>query len=428
MTAPQAAGPAATLQCGDRLDHQTATHYRRAIGRAITALARQGGAALTIDLSQVATIDAMGLAVLVSALKDARKVEVEVVLQDPAPTVRRLIELTRLQHLFEIAAGSPLGMGTPRRSRLFDTLTGHDTNDRAAPVPPRGSSAEWRPVVALCGMTLARLTGRQLLDKLFAALARGQGGWIVTANMDFLRRYAKEPAIRHLYDAADVRVADGMPLVWAAKLKGQPLPERIAGSSLVWDIAERAAAERQSLYLLGGEPGIADRAQQVLRERWPHLIVCGWSAPAVPLPLQPAQVDSLRDELTRLRPAIVLVALGSPKQEWLIQELRADLPGTWMVGIGMSLSFVAGHVKRAPRWMQSSGLEWVHRLLQEPRRLARRYLIHDLPFLVRLLCDVLRPEPSVPPHATQPSHRRRLPSWPDTEISRLNASSQNRMS
>src|SRR5256885_7766158 len=123
----------------------------------------------------------------------------------------------------------------------------------------------------LYGMTLARLDTEGLLDHVFAALARGRGGWVITANLDFLRRHVRDGAARALYDAADIRVADGMPLVWAARLQGDPLPERVAGSSLVGHIAERAAREGRSLYFLGGAPRARRRAAAWLRPRAPSL-------------------------------------------------------------------------------------------------------------------------------------------------------------
>src|SRR3954449_9066227 len=114
--------------------------------------------------------------------------------------------------------------------------------------------------VELCGMPLASIDTRQLLDHLFESLASGRGGWLVTANLDFLRRHVKDPRARALYDQADVTVAAGMPLVWAARLQGDDVPERVAGSSMVALVAERAAAEQRSLYLLGGAPGAAGKA------------------------------------------------------------------------------------------------------------------------------------------------------------------------
>jgi N-acetylglucosaminyldiphosphoundecaprenol N-acetyl-beta-D-mannosaminyltransferase len=241
----------------------------------------------------------------------------------------------------------------------------------------------------LYGMTLARLDTQGVLDHLFGALARGRGGWLVTANLDFLRRHVQEPEMRALYDEADLRVADGMPLLWAARLQGDSLPGRVAGSSLVVPLAERAAHEGRSLYLLGGAGDASARAAELLRGRWPTLSIVGHSSPQLADPPTPEQIEPLAAELGRLRPDIVLVGLGSPKQERLIQALRPRLPASWMMGVGISFSFLAGDVRRAPVWMQRTGLEWIHRLAQEPRRLARRYLIEDLPFSLSLFAHAL---------------------------------------
>jgi N-acetylglucosaminyldiphosphoundecaprenol N-acetyl-beta-D-mannosaminyltransferase len=249
------------------------------------------------------------------------------------------------------------------------------------------------PAFATCqlhGMTLARLDTQGVLDHVFGCLARGRGGWLVTANLDFLRRHVHDGEMRALYDLADVCVADGMPLLWAARLQGDRLPERVAGSSLLLPIAERAAREGRSLYLLGGAPGASARAAEILGERFPAIRVLGTSSPQLGDPPTAEQVAPLAAELGRLRPDLVLVGLGSPKQEKLIRELRPLLPASWMMGVGISFSFLAGDVRRAPRWMQRTGLEWIHRLSQEPRRLARRYLIEDLPFSFSLFAHALR--------------------------------------
>jgi N-acetylglucosaminyldiphosphoundecaprenol N-acetyl-beta-D-mannosaminyltransferase len=246
------------------------------------------------------------------------------------------------------------------------------------------------PTCELFGMTVARLGMTATLDHMFGALARGQGGWLVTANLDILRRHVQDPQARALYDQADVTVADGMPLVWAARLQGEQLPERVAGSSMVGLIAARAAAENRSLYLLGGAPGASAKAASILTERHPGLRIAGTSSPMVGDPPTPEQLGPMREELARLRPDILLVGLGSPKQEKLIQALRDALPSSWMIGVGISFSFIAGDVRRAPRWMQKTGLEWVHRLAQEPRRLAHRYLVEDIPFAFSLFAHAFR--------------------------------------
>jgi N-acetylglucosaminyldiphosphoundecaprenol N-acetyl-beta-D-mannosaminyltransferase len=245
------------------------------------------------------------------------------------------------------------------------------------------------PTVSLMGLCLARIDRYQLLDHLFAALREGHGGWVVTANLDFLRRYVLDPRARDLYDAAEIRVADGMPLVWACRLQGDKLPERVPGSSLVGLMVERAAQEGRSVYLLGGAPGVNERAAKALVEKHPSLRLCGASSPIIGSPPSASEVDAVFAELAHLRPDILLVGLGSPKQEELIRALRARLPSTWMVGVGITLSFIAGDVMRAPAWMRKMGIEWVHRMLQDPRRLVKRYLVEDLPFVFRLFPHAL---------------------------------------
>ena len=175
------------------------------------------------------------------------------------------------------------------------------------------------PTCVLLGMRLACTHTAGLLDHVFTCLAEEQGGWLITANLDFLRRYVRDADSRALYAAADLRVADGMPLVWAARLQGDRLPERVAGSGLVPLIAERAAREGRSIYFFGGEPNANTGAVAVLRNRWPALIVCGSSSPMVSSPPSSQEVVTLRDELVKSRPDILLVGLGSPKQEQLIR-------------------------------------------------------------------------------------------------------------
>lgn len=235
------------------------------------------------------------------------------------------------------------------------------------------------------GMSLAACSEAELLSEIFDALTRGEGGWLITANLDFLRRHHRDRRLQSLYDEADLRVADGMPLVWAAQLQGTPLPERIAGSSLIRPLAERAARSDRSVYFLGGAEGTAAETAQLLQAAHPQLRVAGHSSPWLPTEPDEASLEPTRQLLAECRPDLVLVALGSPKQEWLISKLRRSLPACWFVGVGMSFSFTTGQMPRAPGWMQRAGLEWVHRLASEPRRLGKRYLWHDAPFGLELI-------------------------------------------
>jgi len=244
--------------------------------------------------------------------------------------------------------------------------------------------------VDLMGMEFARLREEELHAHILAEFEAGRGGWVVTANLDFLRRKVHDPEAGKIYDKADLRVADGMPIVWASKLLGQPLPERIAGSSITLPLCHRAARAGRSIYLMGGEPEANDAAAARLEREVPGLRIAGRCTPSIALPPGKEELRELREDLLRTQPDLVFVAFGSPKQEHVIEALRDSLPRAWWIGIGISLSFMAGHVKRAPRVLQVLGLEWVHRLAQEPRRLARRYLLEDLPFAFRLLAHVLR--------------------------------------
>jgi N-acetylglucosaminyldiphosphoundecaprenol N-acetyl-beta-D-mannosaminyltransferase len=240
----------------------------------------------------------------------------------------------------------------------------------------------------LAGMSIARVRSGELLDHVFSELAQRRGGWIATVNLDMLRRHDRDPIARELYALADVRVADGMPLVWASRLAGaNALPERIAGSTFTALLAERAATEGRSLYLLGGAVGAAEGAAGALVARYPGLRIVGTSSPEVSIPPSAEQIRSIEATVRSAQPDFVLVGLGSPKQEYLIRALRPHLARSWMIGVGITFSFIAGQTSRAPRWMQRSGLEWVHRLVQEPRRLARRYLVDDLPFAVELFAE-----------------------------------------
>ena len=161
---------------------------------------------------------------------------------------------------------------------------------------------------------------------------------------------------------------------------GDRLPERVAGSSLIWPIAERAAREGRALYLLGGEASVNARAAEVLKERWPALRIAGASSPMIGSPPSADELAGIAAEVRGRGPTSCSSPWARPSRSRSIRALRAALPACWMIGVGASFGFVAGTLRRAPRWVQRIGLEWCWRLVQEPRRLVRRYLIEDLPF------------------------------------------------
>ena len=244
--------------------------------------------------------------------------------------------------------------------------------------------------ITLRGIRLHALTEAGCVDHLLNELDAGRGGWVITPNLDHMRRAETDREFRQMLDEADVVVADGTPLIWASRLQDTPLPQRVAGSSLVWSLAEAAAGKGRSLYLLGGSPGAAEKAADQLKKRYPDLKMAGTDCPEIGFDKNPDRIEEVLQKVLDAGPDIVYVGLGSPKQERLIRQVRVRLPHVWWIGVGISLSFIAGDVRRAPRWVQKLGLEWLHRLVQEPGRLAGRYLVHGLPFAARLLIGAAR--------------------------------------
>jgi len=241
------------------------------------------------------------------------------------------------------------------------------------------------PTVDLEGVRLHALDEEQCVALVLEASSAGRGGWIVTPNLDHLRRLHGDASLRASYGRADLAVADGMPLVWACRLQNTPLPGRVAGSDLISSLSRGAAEKGLSVFFLGGDPGTAEEAARGLRARFEDLRVAGVSCPAPGFENRPGEIGELAARLAEARPDVVFVALGSPRQEALIERLRPGLPSAWWMGVGISFSFVAGRVQRAPVWLRRIGCEWLHRLVQEPRRLARRYLLDGLPFGAALI-------------------------------------------
>lgn len=256
------------------------------------------------------------------------------------------------------------------------------------------------PAIELEGLRLHVVREAECVERIVAVSAQGRGGWIVTPNLDHLRLLTHDAGLRALYARADLTVADGMPLVWACRLQRTPLPGRVAGSDLIWSLSAAASERGLSVFLLGGDPGTAEEAAARLRSLWPALRVAGTACPPHGFERHPEAVDELGRQLAAARPDLVYVALGTPKQEILIDRLRATLPAAWWMGVGAGFTFVAGRVPRAPGWIRGLGLEWLHRLVHEPRRLARRYLVDDLPFgaalMARCALRGLRGRPAAP--------------------------------
>jgi N-acetylglucosaminyldiphosphoundecaprenol N-acetyl-beta-D-mannosaminyltransferase len=245
----------------------------------------------------------------------------------------------------------------------------------AAPAAP--GEARFR----LGPLAVDRVTAAGALDRIEALVAARRGGCVFTPNVDHVVLAERNAAFRDAYARAELSLADGMPLLWAARLLGERLPEKVSGSDLVLPLVERAAARGWRVYLLGGPPGVAEGAAAKLLARWPALRIVGTDAPYVRVDGPDPEGDAALARLRAAAPDLVLVAFGAPKQELWMHRHRAELGQAVAVGVGASLDFVAGRVRRAPRALQRVGLEWAWRLAREPRRLWRRYLVDDRQFV-----------------------------------------------
>ena len=257
----------------------------------------------------------------------------------------------------------------------------------------------------LMGTPMAVVTEAEAVEAIVASAEAGQGHWTVTANLDHLRRYHASALDRSLIDEADLVVADGMPVIWASRIAGESLPERVSGSSMIWSICEAAGARGQSVFLLGGEQNVASRAADVFRATYPGLEIAGTACPPPGFERSDRELALVQEQVVDAAPNIVFVALGFPKQDLLIQTLREFLPEASFLGVGISLSYATGDLSRPPAWICNLGLEWAYRLWQEPTpRLARRYLVDGLPFALRLMM-------SAAGHRTMRSNRERRDAW-----------------
>lgn len=208
-----------------------------------------------------------------------------------------------------------------------------------------------------------------------------QGGSVLTPNVDHVVMAETDDALKAAYDGADLSVADGKPLIWLANAMKRPLPGKISGSDLLRPLVARAADEGLSCFFFGGKEGIAQTAADILLKENPRLKVAGAYSPPFGFEKKPDTDQAAVDVVKAAAPDLVFVALGAPKQElWMHKHKQALAPAVTL-GIGASLDFIAGVVKRAPPWMSDAGLEWAYRLAQEPRRMFDRYIVRDSAFV-----------------------------------------------
>jgi N-acetylglucosaminyldiphosphoundecaprenol N-acetyl-beta-D-mannosaminyltransferase len=260
--------------------------------------------------------------------------------------------------------------------------------------------------ILIWGLPLSPMTMAEAVDSMELLIAAGRPAFVITANLNYAMLTANDSRLAALNDRAALVFADGAPLVWASRWAGTPLPERVAGSDLIFALSERAARKGFRVFFLGGAPGVADEAAARLSQRYPGLEVAGTASPRQ-LPPPGPELDSLVAQVRSARPHILFAALGQPKGEFWLSEFGEALGVPLALQVGAALDFAAGRVRRAPLRLQRLGLEWAYRLWLEPSRLGLRYARNAAFFLHYagrdLANGVFRPRRS-PDHTTSAAH------------------------
>lgn len=240
-----------------------------------------------------------------------------------------------------------------------------------------------RSRVDVLGVHVSAVTMSSALHRIEAWIREGQQHYICITGVHGVMESCADDELRDIHNAAGMVTPDGMPMVWSAHRAGAPFVERVYGPDLLSEASSTAASLGWRFFFYGGKDGVAQLLARRLTDRYPSLDVVGWYSPPFG-PMTDEEDEAIVDLINALKPDIVWVGLSTPKQERWMASHVGRVAAPVMIGVGAAFDIHAGVVRQAPRWMQRSGLEWLFRLLQEPRRLWRRYLWANPAFLRRI--------------------------------------------
>ena len=212
-------------------------------------------------------------------------------------------------------------------------------------------------------------------------IASDRKSYVVAINVDVVMKIEEDPYLKKVVDEADMVLVDGKPLVWISRLHGNPVKAKISGSDLVPVLCQKAAEKGYRIFILGGKDGVAKAAETRLQRMYPEIQIAGVYAPPFGFEKNEIELNLINAMITDAHPDILITCFGCPKQEKWIYENIDKYDAKVSVCAGATVDFLAGTVKRAPRWMSDHGLEWLYRFMQEPRRLFKRYFIDDIQIL-----------------------------------------------
>ena len=222
------------------------------------------------------------------------------------------------------------------------------------------------------------LTMQETLNEIDRLVVNNEKSYIVTPNVDHIVKLEKDKELKQVYENAALVLADGKPLIWISKLYKNPIKEKISGSDLFPLMCEMAANKKYSMFFLGAAEGVANRAAYNLKQKYNELNVVGTYSPPYGFEKNDKEIERIIRMINDAKPDILIVGLGCPKQEKFIYRYKEQLNVPLSLGLGASLDFEAENIKRAPKWMANHGLEWLYRMMQDPKRLIKRYLIDDV--------------------------------------------------
>lgn len=225
------------------------------------------------------------------------------------------------------------------------------------------------------------LTMNEAIDRAEELIIKKKPSYVVTPNVDHIVKLEDDKEFQDVYKNADLILTDGMPLIWISKIKGKPIKEKISGSDFFPKLCERAAQKGYSIFLLGAAEGVAAKAAKNLNKKYEGLNIVGTYSPSYGFEKKDDEIKEIIEMINEIKPDILAVGLGAPKQEKFLYKYRYELNVPISLAIGASIDFEAGNINRAPKWMQNCGLEWFYRLCKEPKRMFKRYIIDDLKIL-----------------------------------------------
>jgi len=241
--------------------------------------------------------------------------------------------------------------------------------------------------VSLFGCRIDNVSMQETLGKIEGFVRSGLPHQHVVVNVDKLVKASRDPALRRIINSCALVNVDGMPVVWASRLLGQPLKERVAGIDLFEALMARSAERGWRVFLLGARDEVVREVAATYARRYPQLQLAGWRDGYWNGEAEEAQVArQVRDS----RADLLFVAISSPKKERFLDQYQGEMRIPFAMGVGGSFDVAVGRIRRAPRWMQKAGLEWFHRFLQEPRRMFRRYFIDDMVFIWLVMKEAAR--------------------------------------